>query len=133
MRATYEEMALALGLAYCRDSRCGRDHSLGAADPGVVHFGDVRFSWPGAKRFLKLCALALDPTLRDRDAPAWLYVYRVNIAAREVGRRLGIRVPSRFLKTDRWVVMAGVAGLSNEVPMRKQAYDWARRYERKSA
>lgn len=125
MRATYEEMARDLGLDYC--SRCRLfDHQAGEAQPGIVHFDDVRFSWPGAKQFLRLCALALDPTLREVE-PFWLYLYRLNMAAREAGERVRLRVPRRYMKLDRMTVLAGVAGLSNEVPMRKQAYDWARR------
>jgi hypothetical protein len=125
MRPTYAAMAGDLGLDLCDDCRL-YDHVFGEAEPGRVHLLDVRFSWPGAKRFLKLCALALDPALRDVE-PFWLYLYRLNMASRDAGQRLHLRVPSRYMKLDRMFVLAGVAGLSNEVPMRKQAYDWARR------
>jgi hypothetical protein len=127
MRPTYEEMARHLGLFLCRDPACGLDHSIGSATLGVVHFNDIRFSWPGAKRFTALCAIALDPDIDNDVQPLWARVYRINRAASEVGKRIHIRVPRRFTKFDRYVVLAGVAGLSNEVPMRKQAYDWARR------
>jgi hypothetical protein len=125
MRATYEEMARELGLDYC--DRCRLfNHTMGEAQVGIVHLNDVRFSWPGAKAFLRLCAIALDPSLRDVE-PFWLYLYRLNIAARDVGLRVHLKVPRRFFELDRAFVLAGVAGLTNEVPMRRQAFDWARR------
>ncbi|MEY2668628.1 MAG: hypothetical protein RJA59_1266 [Pseudomonadota bacterium] len=125
MRATYEQMARDLGLDYCDRCRIF-DHQSGEAQVGIVHLNDARFSWPGAKRFLRLCAIALDPTLREEE-PFWLYLYRLNIAARDVGVRVHLKVPRRYFRLDRMFVLAGVAGLSNEVPMRKQAFDWARR------
>lgn len=125
MKPTYEEMARDLGLDYC--SRCRPfDHQTGEAQVGIIHLDDARFSWPRAKQFLRLCALALDPTLREVE-PFWLYLYRLNIAARDTGLRVHLKVPRRYFKLDRMTVLAGVAGLSNDVPMRKQAYDWARR------
>lgn len=125
MRATYEEMARDLGLDYC--DRCRLfDHAEGEAQVGIVHLDDARFSWPTTKRFLRLCAFALDPSLREEE-PFWLYLYRLNIAARDVGLRVNLKVPRRFFELDRAFVLAGVAGLTNEVPMRKQAFDWARR------
>ena len=126
MRPTYEQMARDLGLDLCRSLDCPRDHFMGDAEPGRIHFTDIRFSWPGAKRFLRLAAIALDPSLREEE-PFWLYLYRLNIAARKVGLRVHLKVPRRFFELDRAFVLAGVAGLTNEVPMRRQAFDWARR------
>lgn len=88
---------------------------------------DIPVTWPNTKHFLKMAAVELDPTINDLTQPVWRRVYRVSIAARDVGKRLHIRVPSRYLTFDRHVVRAGVAGLSNEVPLRKQAFDWSRR------
>ena len=83
-------------------------------------------TWPATKVFLKLCARALDPDLDDVE-PFWLYVYRLNLATRDIGKRLHLRVPRQYQKLDRFAVLAGVAGVSNDVPYRKQAFDWARR------
>jgi hypothetical protein len=124
-RRPYDEMARELGLDLCRGCP-DYDHAGGEAGAGRVHYDALTSSWPATKRFLKLCAYARDPALRD-TGPLWAHVYLTNMASREIGRRLGIRVPSRYLTLDRIVVLAGVAGLSNDVPMRKQAYDWARR------
>ena len=83
--------------------------------------------WPDIKRFLLLCARASDPSLNATDVPVWFMVYRANMAAREIGHRLHIRVPSHYHRLDKAVVLAGTAGLSNAIPLRKGAYDWARR------
>jgi hypothetical protein len=138
MTRTYGSLIRDLGLTPCHGigptgHYCGltRDqHIMGGVDRSdttVIHWLDVPLGkWPDVKRFLVVCARALDPTLMDND-PVWRQVYRGNVAARAVGRRLGIRVPARYLKFDRMVVLSGVAGLSNDVPFRKQAFDWSRR------
>ena len=125
MRPTYEQMARDLGLDLCENCRLF-DHAVGETEPGRIHYFDLRWSWPGTKQFLRLAAIALDPSLREEE-PFWLYLYRLNIAARKVGLRVHLKVPRHFFELDRAFVLAGVAGLTNEVPMRKQAFDWARR------
>jgi hypothetical protein len=84
--------------------------------------------WPDIKRFLLLCARAKDPTLwASYDEPVWLKVYRGNVAARYIGWQIHIRVPARYHRFDKMIVLSGVTLLSNDVPLRKQAFDWARR------
>ncbi len=109
---------------YCHTS----NHHIGDATPGVVHIVDRPLKgWPDKKRFLLLCAQAFDPTLGSSDEPVWHRVYRANMAARETGARLHIRVPAPYLRFDRRVVRDGVDGISNDVPLRQAAFDWARR------
>lgn len=82
----------------------------------------------GTRRLLLLCARALDYTLNaDHPEPLWRKVYRSNMAARALGKRLHIVIPARLHLNDRLIVWAGTAGLGNDVPLRKQASDWARR------
>lgn len=131
MRRTYGEMARALGVEFCfgmerSGSYChAGDHRLGFATPGRVHLFDQPPRWGDLHRFLKLVANALDPTIDE--AEPWARVYRQNLSARALGHRIHIRVPARYLRFDRAFVKASVAGLPNETPLRKEAYDWARR------
>jgi hypothetical protein len=106
MKRTYQDMSRELGL------EIDYDHPV---------------NWANTKNFLKLCAVVRDPSLNDPTQPVWVRVYRTVVAARKVGDELRVRVPRRFWKLDRYIVLAGVAGLSNEVPLRRQAFDWARR------
>jgi len=98
----------------------------GPIDVGYAHWADM-------KQFLLLCARAIDYTLGPSydgpsyDEPVWRKVYRGNVAARIVGRRLHIRVPATYYAFDKLLVLSGTAGLSNDVLLRKQAFDWARR------
>jgi hypothetical protein len=93
----------------------------GPIDVGYAHWADM-------KRFLLVCARALDYSLNpDIPEPIWRKVYRGNMAARAVGKRLHIRVPARYHRFDKTVVLMGTTGLANDVPFRKEAYDWARR------
>jgi len=125
-------MAQQLGVAYCGgitstghycDVRWhGRE---GSAEGGVVHFSERPPSKYNTYAFLKLVAKVRDPSLAD-DVP-WRRIYRMDKLARQAANELGIRLPRRLFATDRAFVLAGVAGISNDVPMRKQAFDWARR------
>ena len=129
---TYAQIAHQLGLEYCAGIRptghyCREVHDLnGSTKDGIVHFSDRPVSVLTTIMFLKLAAQALDPSLADETAP-WRRVYRIHLIVRESGRRLGLRLPSRYFAADRAFVLAGVAGLPNSVPMRRQAFDWARR------
>jgi hypothetical protein len=122
---SYRELVRSLDLGYCDGAHCPADHEVGDAYGGVVHFADRRASWPGIHRVLKLAAQAKDPSVLG-EAP-WKRVYLLNVRARELGHQVGIRVPARFTRFDRAFVRAGVAGLTNDVPLRKSAFDWARR------
>lgn len=123
---SHASIASALGLSLCvGGNSCRLDHQVGAAELGLIHYAGRRRSWPDTHRVLKLCALAIDPSINE-DVP-WRRVYRLNIAARTHGRNAGVRVPARTLAFDRAFVKAGVAGIGNDVPLRKEAYDWARR------
>jgi len=75
----------------------------------------------------RLCALALDPSPFLAADPAWKNQYRIAMAFRDVAARLHLRVPRRYLKLERAVVLAGVAALSNDIPLCKVAHDRARR------
>lgn len=130
MNRTYAAMAAALGLEYCFGMErwggyCHLDHRIGASTPGKVHLADTNPNWAGIFTFLKLAAAAKEPSIND-DAP-WVRVYRQNMLARSLGHQINIRVPSRILRRDRAFVKASVAGLPNSTPLRKEAYDWARR------
>ena len=132
---TYSDMAQRLGVAYC----AGTDHygktgyicdvrwhtREGAALGNIVHFAERQPTKYNTLAFLKLVAKVRDPSLAD-DVP-WRRIYRMDKLARQAADELGIRLPSRLFATDRAFVLAGVAGISNDVPMRKQAFDWARR------
>ena len=131
---TYGGLIRELGLTPCHGISpsghyCNLDHAHGEVERGIVHFLDGPLGrWPEIKRFLLLCARAKDSTLwASYDEPVWLKVYRGDMQAREIGHRLHIRVPSRYLRLDKAVVMAGTSGLSNDIPSLKQARDWARR------
>jgi hypothetical protein len=138
MKKTYEEMARELDIRWCPGTvigyPCPMEHRLngsvthdrGPDAPGTVHWREASSNPADQLAFLKLAAMALDPTLADEATP-WRRVYRLCMLARATGARLHIKVPARLWAGDKAFVLAGVAGLPNDVPQRKQAFDWARR------
>jgi hypothetical protein len=130
---TYREMAEVLGVSHCggitaQGSYCrlGDHHLAGFTTEGTVHLHEpTRVDRRDALAFFKLAAGVLDPTLND-DVP-WRRVYRRYVAVQNAAARFHMRYEPRHWKADKAFVLAGTAGLSNEVPLRKQAYDWARR------
>lgn len=133
---SYEGMAHDLGLPYCRGilptgQYCHRDHRLnGSVADGAIHFSDRPVTRVDTLAFLKLAAQVIDPTLAEESVP-WRRVFRMNRLVRQTARRLHVRLPGHLSRMDRAFVLAGVAGLSNEVPLRKQAFDWSRRGPRR--
>lgn len=138
---TYEQMAASLDILWCPGTvgsyPCPMEHRLnglvtnprGPGDelgPGTIHWTNRPATKADTLAFLKLCAMALDPTINEESVP-WRRVYRLDKLARDTGRRLHIKLPARLWSSDKAFVLAGVAGLTNEVPGRKQAFDWARR------
>ena len=123
----------ALGLTPCHGigptgHYCHLDHHAGEVSPGMVHIVDRPLTrWPDIQRFLMLCARAMGRVQPGWDEPVWQSVYSANMASREIGARLHIRVPAHYHRLDKAMVLAGVAGISNDAPLRKQAFDWARR------
>lgn len=126
---SYRELVTSLGLEYCRGilrgSYCHRDHRVGSAEPGVVHYDDHRVTWPGLVRVLKLCVMAGDQTLQQE--PPWRRVYLINQQVNGLAARSHLRIPARYREFDRAFVRAGVANISNDTPLRREAFDWARR------
>ena len=132
---TYDEMAAALGVTRCRGRtpsghRCDQQHDLeGSVDKrGAehgIHFSERPVQRPSTLVFLKLVARVEEPSI-DFDTP-WRRIYRMNMAVRDLAVRLHIQYPDYQASADRAFVLASVAGMSNAVPMRRQAFDWARR------
>ena len=125
-------MAHRLGVTYCAGiTSTGHycdvywHHQEGSTRGDVVHFSERQPSKYHTLAFLRLVAKVRDPSLDD-DVP-WRRIYRMDKLVRQAAAELGIRLPRRLFTTDRAFVLAGVAGISNDVSMRKQAYDWARR------
>ena len=133
MTRTYGGLIRELGLTPCHGigptgHYCNLNHNFGAVEPGMVHIIDGPLGrWTDKKKFLLLCARAMGRVHPGWNEPDWQSVYSANMAAREIGLRLHIRVPARYHRLDKAMVLAGVAGISNDVPLRKQAFDWARR------
>lgn len=129
MTRNISQLAREAGIDYCRGitptgHMCHREHHLnGEAVDGTIHLEDRRANRVNSHAFLRLAAIALDPTLKE-DVP-WRRVYRLDQSMRQIAR--AIDVPYKSSQMDRAFVLAGVAGLSNDVPLRKQAFDWARR------
>lgn len=130
---TYKGMALTLGLEYCRGitpwgqyCHAGNHRLQGFVTPGVVHLAEPStVDRRDALVFLRLAAQVLDPTIND-DIP-WRRTYRLYRGVQDAALRFHMSYPPRHWLADKAFVLAGVAGLPNSVPMRKQAYDWARR------
>jgi hypothetical protein len=128
---SYEGMAAALGVPFCggilRTGRyCHLEHRhQGAVADGTVHLSARPITRADTTNFLKLAARALDPSL-DEDEYLWRRVYRRARAANALGRTLHF-TPGRAWRNEKAFVLASVAGLSNDIPLRKQAFDWARR------
>jgi len=128
MTRSYTDLTLSLGLMPCEECDLGAGaHAIGRVTGTTIHFPNMTVSRASNKRYLKLAAMALDPTLTDPREPLWRHIYRTSIAMRGVARALHILIPRSDMALSRAVVLAGVAGQTNEVPLRKQAYDWARR------
>ena len=129
---TYWGIAEMVGAEYCRGIRDGfycteqADHQVGAVSPdGIIHWADRRMSWPGLVHFLKLVAISRDPSIAS-DVP-WRRVYRINMGLKQAARDAHTHIPARFIRPDRLFVRASVASLGNDVPMRREAYEWSRR------
>jgi hypothetical protein len=129
MTRSYTDLTLSLGLMPCGacDDLSIAIHAGGRTTGTTIHFLDKNINRADNRRFLKLAAFGLDPTLTDPREPLWRHIYRTSVAMRGVARTLHIRIPRSDMSLSRAVVLAGVAGLTNEVPLRKQAFDWARR------
>jgi len=125
---SYAEMAEALGVRWCAGvGECPKWHgSTGSVTEGTVHLAGRRPSLQATIAFLTLAARVLDPSL-DQETTMWRRAYRLAVAKRDLARRVHVRLPRRVFDFERAHVLAGVAGLTNEVPLRKQAFDWARR------
>lgn len=135
MQDDYDAMAEALGVTRCRGIEstrryCPQDHGGPGTvtNDGVVHFSHRPYG-PTRRAdtlaFLKLVARSQEPNL-DEDVP-WRRIYRLNMKVRFLARFLRIPDPARPARQDRAFVRASVASLPNSEPLRKQAYDWARR------
>jgi len=132
---SYADMAATLGITWCpgmepNGSYCPKAHgsSVGDISPGTVHLRDRQ---PGPSlqttvTFLTLAARVLDPSL-DMEYAMWRRTYRLVLAQRDLARRVHVRLPRRVFDFERAYVLAGTVGISNDVPLRKQAFDWARR------
>jgi len=131
MKTTVMAITRELGVPYCwgisRGFYCPQNHrQQGTVTPdGIVHLHDHVVTKTNLVTLLKLVTRAQDPTLND-DVP-WRRVYRTSVGVRALAYRLRTRIPREAWAADRSFVRASCAGLSNDVPLRKQAYDWARR------
>ena len=130
---TYPRMAERLGIKHCwgmlpTGHYChAGDHRLnGFVTTNTVHLAEPSsVDRRDAFVFLRLAAQVLDPTVNDDIL--WRRQYRLYRGVQAAASLFHMRYPPRYWSADKAFVLAGVAGLSNEVPMRKQAYDWARR------
>jgi hypothetical protein len=130
---TYGALADRLGVEHCRGMRrdgtyCyqSADHRVGDVTPdGVIHWADRRMEWPGLVRFLKLVAISRNP--KTVTFKPWQRVYLLNMHLKGVQQEASTRIPTKYLRADRAFVRASVASLSNDVPLRKKAFDWSRR------
>jgi hypothetical protein len=130
---TFPQMAERLGVGYCRGilptghyCRAGEHGLNGFTLDGVVHLAEPpRVDRWDAFVFLRLAAQALDPTI-NADIP-WRRVYRLYRGVQAAAGQFHMSYPPRYWRADKAFVLAGVAGLSNDVPLRKQAFNWARR------
>jgi hypothetical protein len=127
-------MAQALDVEHCRGiTPSGHycpipsgDHMQGVVTKdGVVHWLERRVEFSGIVRFLRLVAQSRHPDIND-EIP-WRRVYRLCKTATEMSPTIHTRIPARYFRKDRAFVKASVASLTNDVPMRKEAFDWARR------
>jgi hypothetical protein len=107
--------------SYCR----GRDHEVGEAEYGLVHWRDRRVSRTGLHRFLRLVARALDPSVQSPDL--WRQVYRENVAIVELAHQLHVRIPREASLMDRAIVKAALINVPTDDPERGPAMRWARR------
>lgn len=131
-RQTFGQMAETLNVELCRGITktghyCKEVHEREGSitDGPVIHYSDRPPTRASIHTFLRLVARAQEPSI-DRDEP-WRRVYRLNMAERRLAGFLRIKNPGHPAREDRAFVLASVAGIPNDVPMRKQAYDWARR------
>jgi len=132
----YDEMAAALNVTRCRGRTpsghyCDQQHDKEGSitnypgpDGPVIHFSERPYERANTLAFLKLIARAQEPSI-DMDVP-WRRVYRINMKVRFLARFLHIVNPASPARADKAFVRAGVASLTNDTPLRKQAYDWAR-------
>jgi hypothetical protein len=124
---SYDEMAKTLRVLWCGGYFDGTRHGpLGVISNGIIHIDDRPPSLGATVMFLTLAARLIDPTL-DEETVLWRRAHRLALAKRDLARKVHVRLPRSVFDFERAYVLAGVAGLTNEVPGRKRAYDWARR------
>lgn len=129
----YGALAEMLGVEYCRGIRrdgtyCSAyaNHALGSVtNDGVVHWADRIMRWNGLVHFLKLVVIARDPDIMQ--AEPWRRVYLTNMALKKVAKEAHTRIPGRYLRADKAFVRASVANVGNDVPLRREAYEWSRK------
>ena len=134
---TYGALADRLEVEHCRGLRrdgtyCQEfaDHRAGDVTPdGVVHWADRRMEWPGLVRFLKLVVISRNP--KTVTFKPWVRVYLLNMHLKEVSKDAKVHIPFQYLEADRAFVRASVTTLSNDVPMRREAFKWSTRKTRK--
>lgn len=125
----YAEMADILGIDWCDEAApacLARHVDGGSITEGTIHLIESETGVAATVRFLTLAARVLDPSL-DEETVMWRRAHRLVLAKRDLAHRVHVRLPRRVFDFERTYVLAGVAGLTNEVPGRKRAYDWARR------
>lgn len=130
---TFQQMAGRLDVPWCGGLMpsgfyCRADHrDVGSISDGIVHLAEPTLvDRRDALAFLRLAVQVLDPTIND-DIP-WRRVYRLYRGVWHAADVFHLRFAGRrYWGADKAFVLAGVAGLSNDVPMRRQAFDWARR------
>lgn len=128
MKRTYRNLAKQLGLALCPDE----DGAFIPAcqwpgwSPGLIHWEGGRVTTAGLYRFLLTAAVALDEKLVEVQ-PEWRRIYLLHQAASRLARQLRVRVPFEQSLLERRRVKALLVGVPSHIPLRKEAFQWARR------
>lgn len=135
MRRTYASIAESLGVQLCQGDGAvypdeqqwtGPDHERGAWNGGVVHWRERRVTPAGLYRFLKLAAFALDEP-HIRDVLDWRRTYLVHQAINRLAHKARVRVPAELSTLERRRVKAMLIHVPRSTPLRKEAFQWARR------
>jgi hypothetical protein len=125
--SSFAEMAEAMGIRHCRGidpsgHYCHEEHrDGGTATDGVVHLVETATR----RRFLYLAAVASEPDLATE--PAWRRVYRIAMFQRHWASEFGVRIPVAIRRRDKAFVLASLVDVPASEPLRKEAFDWARR------
>lgn len=135
-RMTFPDVAAQLGVTICgpndlcRQSQIDHDRGEYSLTLGMVHWRERRMTKAGLYRFLRLVALAKHPDMTRTITgvrPTWQRTYLIHRQVNVYARMLHVRIPFDLTREARARVKSSVLDVPRRTPLRREAFQWARR------